>query len=459
MTTANDPVSLGEFGAYPASKDYTPPTDPAVLAKLKKWQDDKIGLLITWGPYSQWGIVESWSLITTRHTWNQRPAPYAELSDREYVRAYENLRTTFNPVQFDPDRWAAAIKDAGIRYVLPMAKHHDGFCMYDTATTDYRITAADCPFSRNPRADVTKALCEAFRKQGLSVGLYFSKVDWHCPDYWLPSLPPGRGQGANYTPADHPDHWKRFKDFTWAQIRELMSKYGPQDILWLDGGAVSPPKEDIDMSGMAAMAREYQPGLIVVDRTVKGPNENYVTPEQEIPDRYLPFPWETCMTLGTSWSYKPNETYKSTGTLVRNLCRIVARGGNYLLGAAVGPEGTLDEAVYGRFQELGAWLKVNGEAIYGTRPIPPYEQGECVFTCKADGTMYAIILSQDDSGTLPEQVELPAERSAQTRRTTLLGFGEIGPGEWGDGRRTIRIPEAVRTNPPGAHAWTLKLEN
>ncbi len=458
MGTKKQPIQLGEFGAAGACKEYTPPADPSVLKKLARWQDWKLGLLLTWGPYCQWGVTESWTLVTTRHPWNGRPPQFADLDDRTYAREYEKLARTFNPGAFDPDKWSAAAKEAGIQYVLPMSKHHDGFCMFDTATTDYRITDTRCPFSRNARADVLKAQCAAFRRQGLGVGLYFSKVDWHCPYYWKPELPPVGGQGANYRVCDDTGTWERFKAFTWRQIEELVTGYGPIDLLWLDGGAVRPPEQDIDMDGLAAMARAHQPGLIVVDRTVTGPNENYVTPEQQVPDHYLPYPWETCMTMGTAWSHRFSEQYKSAGVLLRTLCRIVARGGNYLLGAAPGPDGELDETVYVRFREMGSWLKVNGEAIYGTRPIAPYEQGNCVFTCKPDGTVYAIILSVGDGDAIPESVSLPADLVARAGRITLIGHGDAKPGKTHSGRTTIAIPAGARANPCCAHAWTLKLE-
>ena len=229
--------------------------------------------------------------------------------------------------------------------------------------------------------------------------------------------------------------------------------YGPQDILWLDGGSVRPPDADIDMTGMAAMARRHQPGLIVVDRTVSGENENYITPEGEIPDHYLPYPWETCMTMGTSWAYKPNDDFKSTGTLIRNLCRIVARNGNYLMGIGPDATGEFDPTVYSRLKEIGAWLKLNGEAIYATRPVPPYERGDCVFTGKRDGTLYAIVLAKDDNATLLESVSLPAELAAKAGKITLLGYGDLEASQTGD----IAIPAAVRTKPPCAHAWTFKL--
>jgi alpha-L-fucosidase len=442
-----------EFGALQASKEWTPPADPAVIKSLQRWQDQKLGILLHWGTYSEWGIVESWSLVTTRYPWNNRPKQYANLSDREYMKVYENLMTTFNPVRFDPNKWARAFKDAGVKYVFSMTKHHDGFAMWDTKYTDYKITSERCPFHTDPRADTVKLMSAAFRKQGLSSGLYFSKADWHSPYYWLPELGPGSGQGPNYNTAEHPAEWKEFKDYTWNQIRELMTGYGKQDILWLDGGAVRPPDADIDMNGMAAMARQYQPGLIVVDRTVSGVNENYVTPEGEIPDHYLPFPWETCMTMGTSWPWKPNDNFKSVGTLVRNLCRIVARGGNYLIGIGPDSNGEFDPIVYERLKGLGTWMKRNGEAIYSSRPIAPHEQGDCVFTQKKDGTVYAIVLARDDQAGLPEQVTLPPSLLSRAKHIHLLGYGDLKA----DSSGVVTIPEGIRQKSAGGQAWAIKL--
>jgi alpha-L-fucosidase len=441
------------FGALKASDSWTPPSDPAVLEKLEKWQDQKLGILIHWGIYSEWGIVESWSLVTTRESWNSRPAQYRRLSDRDYEKTYENLRTTFNPVRFDPNKWAAAFKKAGVKYVLSMTKHHDGFCMWDTKETNYRITADDVPFHSDPRADVVKQASEAFRKQGLSSGLYFSKADWHSPYYWLPELGPGSGQGPNYDTSQHPEEWTKFKDYTWRQIKELMTGYGKQDILWLDGGAVRPPNADIDMDGMAAMARNYQPGLIVVDRTVAGVNENYITPEGEIPKHHLDYPWETCMTMGTSWPWTPHDNFKSVGTLVRNLCRIVARGGSYLVGIGPDSNGEFDPVVYDRLEGMGAWIKRNGEAIYSTRSIQPYEQDDCVFTCKRDGTVYAIVLAKDDTAGLPASISIPPDLALKTGRINLLGFGSLKM----DTKGTIAIPDSFRAKSNGGLAWAIKL--
>jgi alpha-L-fucosidase len=207
------------------------------------------------------------------------------------------------------------------------------------------------------------------------------------------------------------------------------------------------------MDGMAAMARKYQPGLIVVDRTVSGPNENYITPEGEIPNHYLPYPWETCMTMGTSWPWRPNDNFKSVGTLVKNLCHIVARGGNYLIGIGPDAHGEFDPVVYDRLSGLGKWLKVNGEAIYNTRPIAPYEQEDCVFTRKKNGTVYAIILPKHDGDRLPESLVLPEALSQNRRAYRLLGFGEIRP----DASGKLIFPPKFREKSAGGVGWALRV--
>jgi alpha-L-fucosidase len=447
---AEEPVG----NEHTMSKDYVPPKDPAVQKKLEWWQDLKFGLLMHWGTYSQWGIVESWSICPEDEGWCQRRGAYGS-NYFGYVTAYENLRKTFNPVKFNPEKWAAAAKDAGMRYMVFTTKHHDGFCMFDTAQTDYRITAPDCPFHVNPRANIAKEVFGAFRKEGFGIGAYFSKPDWHSPYYWWPYFPP-KDRNPNYDLSRYASRWQQFREFTWKQIDELMTGYGSVDILWLDGGQVRPPQQDIRMNDLAAMARTHQPGLLVVDRTVSGENENYRTPENEVPGQLLPYPWETCMTMATSWSYVPHDKYKSPGTIVRHLCRIVASGGCLLLNIGPSPEGDFDPEAYDRLEKVGQWMKRNSEAIYETRPIKPYEQGNWVFTARRDGNVYAILLPKDDQEALPAKVAIPTEILAGRAQIQLLGFGELKAGETDDGKPTFTIPDAARTS-LGNYAWVFKL--
>src|ERR1700741_2332562 len=217
---------------------YVAPTDPLVLKKLDQWQDLKFGLFMHWGTYSQWGIVESWSLCPEDEGWTQRRGPAAK-NYYEYKKAYENLQTSFNPSQFDPTKWVQAAKNAGMKYVVFTTKHHDGFCMFDSKQTDYKITDKKSPFNVNPKANVAKAIFDAFRKENFLTGAYFSKPDWHNENYWWPYFPP-KDRNVNYDPKKYPQKWTAFKDFTFNQIKELMSEYGKMDILWLDGGWVRP---------------------------------------------------------------------------------------------------------------------------------------------------------------------------------------------------------------------------
>ncbi len=163
---------------------YHPVTDPIVKENLEKWDDIKFGLLMHWGTYSQWGIVESWSICSEDVGWAARKSG----NYTDYKKEYENLQTTFNPKKFDPEKWAKAAAGAGMKYMVFTTKHHDGFCMFDTKYTDYKITDPKTPFHKNAKANVTKEIFNAFRDEGMMVGAYFSKPDWHNEDYWWPNF-------------------------------------------------------------------------------------------------------------------------------------------------------------------------------------------------------------------------------------------------------------------------------
>lgn len=446
-------VALLSFSNTYAQSEQEFETDPVVLRRIDQWQDLKFGLMMHWGIYSQWGVVESWSICN--EPWISRDGkPYTE-----YKSDYQALNKTFNPTKFDPESWAKLAKDCGLKYFVFTTKHHDGFCMFDTRETDYSVTGKECPFSNNPKSDITGELVKAFRNEGLWTGLYFSKPDWHCPDYWAPEwATPDRN--VNYDPTKHPDRWKKYCDFTHRQLHELASNYGDIDILWLDGGWIRPEWsvndecrdwlgcqgwiQDIDMPRVARDVRANNPDLIIVDRSVHGKYENYRTPEQEVPDTLLPYPWETCMSMGDSWSYVATDNYKSTNRLIHLLIDIVAKGGNFLLNVGPSPEGTLPQTAVERLQDIGDWLKINGEAIYGTRPCLPYCYGQVRFTQSKSGQRYALLLIPENGIAQASYTFKDLEKPVKTGKATILGTSEKATITQKGDEYTITLPKSLR---------------
>lgn len=444
------------FGqAHETSKGYEQPTDPQVIENLEEWQDLKFGLFMHWGIYSQWGVIESWNLCPEDEKFIYRDPKYGK-NYFEYRNNYNNLQKTFNPTQFNPEKWVNAAKLAGMKYMVFTTKHHDGFAMYDTKESDFKITSSNTPFSTNNRADVTKEIFEAFRNEGFKIGAYFSKPDWHTDYYWWSYFPP-KDRNVNYDPLKHPERWNKFKDFTYSQINEITSNYGEIDILWLDGGWVRPTKsiddriswhrsmvkgQDIDMDKIGTKVRQNQPGIIIVDRTVPGKWENYVTPEQTIPNKPLDTPWESCITIADHFSYVPNDNFKSTKTLVETLVKIIARGGNYLLNIAPSPDGDFAPEAYQRLEELAKWVKINESAIYSTRTIAPYQETDYYYTRSKDSkTINIFHLSEGENYQKPTEYNFTLPTKAKVKSVKVLGSKDKVKWSIKDNKISIKAPK------------------
>lgn len=372
------------------TEDYVWPTDPQVLTKLKHWQDQKFGVLMHWGLYSVPGIVESWSICSEDWIVRERKPTYEE--DKAW---YWSQKDSLNPVNFDPGKWADVMKKAGMKYMIFTTKHHDGFCMFDTKYTDFSI--AHGPFGKDPRHNIAKEVFNAYRNKGFMIGCYFSKPDWHCKWFWNPYYAtPNRR--INYKKQQHPDWWQNYRKFTQNQLNELTTDYGNIDILWLDGGWIT--GEEIGLDTILVDARKRNPGMISVDRTIRGKNENYQTPEQGIPAKQLDIPWESCITLSHAWGWTPNAKFKSPNKVIGILSEIVAKGGCLALGVGPKADGTLQPEVVKNLLQIGNWLNKNGQAIYSTVNAAHYNDGKVWFTADKNGkTLYAIYALEDGEKT------------------------------------------------------------
>jgi len=340
-------------GAEPAKPALPGETKQQRDQRMAWWREARFGMFIHWGLYAvpagEWkgqkvGGIGEWIMFNGK-------VPVAE---------YEPLAKQFNPVKFDAPGWARIAKNAGMKYIVITSKHHDGFCLFDSKLTDYDIMST--PFKR----DIMKELSEAARAEGLTICWYHSILDWHHSDY----LPRGKGSPRPWDtrPTEGADY-NRYIDYMKGQLRELLTNYGQIGVIWFDGGWEHKPEQHRSAE-VVQMIRSLQPGIIINDRI--GLPQDFNTPEQTIPATGTPGrDWETCMTLNDTWGFrKDDHNWKSTETILRNLIDIVSKGGNYLLNVGPTAEGVIPEESVKRLEEVGKWLAVNGEAIYGTTASP-----------------------------------------------------------------------------------------
>jgi len=214
-----------------------------------------------------------------------------------------------------------------------------------------------------------------------------------------------------------------------------------------------PAGQDVDMTRISKMCRQLQPGIIIVDRWVPGPYENYHTPEQQIPDKPLPYPWETCMTMAGSWSYVPNDKYKSTNTIIHNLVDIVSKGGNYLLNIAPGPDGEWHDDAYVKLKEIGEWMKLNGEAIYNTRPIAPYKENNICFTQSKDNKKIYMQYMRKENEMVTAEISFKGIEPGSKAVVSVVSNGKKLSWKKENGTIKINLPKGTTAQ----HAIVLKI--
>ncbi|MEO8458565.1 MAG: alpha-L-fucosidase [Chloroflexota bacterium] len=320
------------------------------------FNDARFGLFFHWGHSSQQGVELSWPMVGGNFALpNCEDIP---------VDQYQASAATFDPQKFDAKEWARLAKEAGAEYAVFTTKHHDGFAMFHTALSDFSIEHT--PFKR----DIVREWIDAFRAEGLRIGLYFSLIDWHHPDY--PAFTDEyRPYNFAKLPRPTPEQWDRFVEFMFGQIRELLTNYGQVDLLWFDGQWERSP-DQWRAADLVAMIRELQPEIVINDRL---PGGDYDTPEQFVPAQPPARPWEVCLTLNESWGYNPDDTdYKTPRKLVQTLSEIAGMGGRLLLNLGPRGDGTIPREQLECLQAVSDWMRRNRESIHDTIPgLEPWQ--------------------------------------------------------------------------------------
>lgn len=417
-------VITGPAGA--AAPDAVQASDPVESqeerdARMGWWREARFGMFIHWGVYAvaagEWegkpvGGIGEWIM-------NKAKIPIAD---------YSKLAKTFNPVKYNAEAWVLAAKGAGMKYIVITTKHHDGFAMFKTAASPWNIVDAT-PYKRDPIND----LADACRKHGMRLGFYYSQnLDWTHPG----------GGGGEWDPSHKGDPDDYVSRIVLPQVKEILGNYGTVDVLWWDipGGVINKPRADLIYKAV----KELQPKIVMNNRLGGGYRGDTETPEQHIPPKGFPGrDWETCMTMNGTWGFKKNDDkWKSTTTLLRNLCDIASKGGNYLLNVGPTPEGEIPAASLERLKEVGQWMKDNGESIYGSSAAP---FGEALrwgrVTMKGD-MLYLLVfdLPKDRLLVLPE-LKTPVEKAYmladREKKALAVSMPDIQTGV------TVTVPEGV----------------
>ncbi|MDR1756200.1 MAG: alpha-L-fucosidase [Culturomica sp.] len=328
--------------------------------RMAWWTHDRFGMFIHWGIYA----------LPARHEWVKQ---YEKISDADY----QNYFDRFDPDLYNPREWAAQAKKAGMKYMVVTTKHHDGFCLWDSKYTDFKVT--NTPYGK----DLIKPLVEAFRAEGIRIGFYYSLIDWHHPDFTYDRLHPnGPKSKEEREEANRKRNMDNYRRYMKDQLTELLTQYGQIDELFMDfsyPGENGKGHEEWDAEGLLKLVRQLQPNIIVDNRMGMDHTDwgwDFVTPEQFMPQTWPTVngervPWETCQTFSGSWGYHRDEhTWKSVHQLIVMLAETVSKGGNLLLNVGPTARGNFDDRANERLEGIGRWMKFNGRSVYGCTQAP-----------------------------------------------------------------------------------------